>query len=93
MSSFAFMLNAQSKSDRKPIEAPWISKDVVRAINKEARMIPRLTVKSIAIPDAVISKEVQKQKKGDRNAERLGNVVSSGYPDWIVSKSVARINK
>lgn len=91
LSSLAFIANAQGKFDRKQVDAPWISKDVVRVGNKEALITPSLTIKSIGTPDAVISKDVLKERRRVRKSEAEGNVVSKGYPEWIISKPASRV--
>lgn len=89
--SFAFLVNGQSKNHRKQMDSPWISKDVVRVSNQAASMTPHFVIKSVGASDAVVSKEVRKSGRGDKNNKAVGNVVSQGYPKWTISKPVNRL--
>lgn len=89
LSASTFIASAQN--DRKHTGAPFISKDVVRFTNKNFLETPRLTVRSIGYPNQVISKDVHKQRHELKKTDTEGNVVSTGYPEWTISKAVTRI--
>lgn len=91
LSSQAFISNAQSKIDHKKMDAFWVSKDVVKVSNKVALMTAHFTIKSIGTPDAVISKEVRRERRSDKKVQTASNVISLGYPEWVISKPVRRI--
>lgn len=87
LSTLTLAINAEAQVSKSYI-APWISKDVVRFSNKNELRTPSLVVKSIGHPAHVISKGVQKQTCRYKSSEALTNMISSGYPDWIISKAV-----
>ena len=90
---FAFIANAQFKTDNRNSGAPSISKDVLRISNKDLLDAPLLTIKSVDHNEAVISKKVHTLKTDDKRVSEVGNVISRGYPEWTISKPVNRIGK
>lgn len=71
-----------------------ISKDVQKFSNKNWASNNRgLTIKSLGYPNVAISKQVQVARKsasGSLSSDR-GNIVSTGYPVWTMSKEVNKI--
>lgn len=92
LSSISFLVGAQSKSNNKQSGTYFFWKDIVRFKNKEVLNIPQLTINSIDILQVTISKEIHK-KRNDAKSSIPGNLISEGYPDWTISKSVARTKK
>jgi hypothetical protein len=54
-----------------------------------------LTIQSVDQPDVVISKGVKTIRRpvSAGSSQKKGNVVSKGYPDWIISKEVQKIGR
>ncbi len=93
----ALSSGAQSKTDnsqgtRNP---NWIiSKDVQKISNRNLSSGLSLTIASMGTPDWVQSKDVMKgSKMKNKRISEAGNLVSRGYPQWIISKGVQRIRK
>ena len=90
--SFASMFAySQNQPAYSTVHGWVVSKDVQRFSNKD--LLTRktgLNIKSIDRPD-VISKGVQ--AIGKSVTTEKGNVVSQGYPVWIISKEVQKIGR
>ncbi len=88
-SIFAF---SQNHPANRTAQGWVISKDVQRFSNKD--LLTRKTgldIKSVDQPAYVISKGIQTIRKSVTTEK--GNVVSQGYPVWIISKEVQKIGR
>lgn len=92
----SFMTHAQTDKSREDKTGWFISKDVQKFSNKNwLKGKSGLTIESIGQPDIAISKRAQtigRPFTTSPSAKR-GNVVSKGYPAWIISKGVQRLNR
>lgn len=83
----SFLVNAQTKNSIWPV-----SKDVQRYANKsmfadEDLKKSHIQAKTVDFPSIVVSKRVLR-----KDNVTTGNVRSTGYPMWTVSKGVNRVN-
>lgn len=86
---FAF---SQANPNNRIAQGWVISKDVQRFSNKDLLIRKTgLDIKSVDQSAFVISKGVQ--AIGKSVTTEKGNVVSQGYPAWIISKEVQKIGR
>jgi len=89
---FAFsiiMFNVSAQSNQSDKGWP-VSKGVQYYSNKSLASYKPTKIKTQGAPSFVQSKGVHASKA---KADETGNVRSTGYPSWIISKPVNRISK
>ena len=70
-----------------------VSKEVQKISNKAWLKNENLLVVVSSSQTASISKDVQFKSKRIKKQQGKGNVISSGYPAWIISKGVKKISR
>ena len=70
-----------------------VSKEVQQISNKAWLKNENLLVVASSSQTASISKDVQFKSNHIRKQQGKGNIISSGYPAWIISKGVSKISK
>jgi|SRR5690606_19655246 hypothetical protein len=87
---------SQNQPDNRIAQGWPISKDVQKFSNKNwMKSETGLTIESVGQPEMVISKRVQTVGRpvSAWSSQKKANVVSKGYPSWIISKGVQRLNR
>jgi len=95
--TFAMLVaNAQQETDRSKIQintSVAVSKGVQK-ISGRNLATARLSVVSVGTPAWALPKGVQKTvNRNIKSDTPSGNLVSKGYPEWIISKDVQRIGR
>ncbi len=84
------MFNVSAQSTESKANGWPVSKGVQYYSNKSLASYKPTKIKTQGAPSFVQSKGVHASKA---EADETGNVRSTGYPTWIISKPVNRINK
>ena len=70
-----------------------VSKEVQKISNKAWLKNENILVLPSSDQTASISKDVQLKNNRIKKQQGKGNMISSGYPAWIISKGVSKISK